>query len=86
LFTFQLVDAWRKFVNNASKVIMLRCNKNSRALENVFIRNKARYVNWKAVDSGFCEKMEVTRVPPGRPSCITSGTHTTGWEPLPWNE
>ena len=25
--------------------------------------------------------MEVTRVPPGRPSCTTSGTRTTGWEP-----
>jgi len=24
LFTFELVDAWRKFVNNASKVIMLQ--------------------------------------------------------------
>jgi len=26
--------------------------------------------------------MEVTRVPPGRPSRTTSGTRTTGWEPL----
>jgi len=30
-------------------------------------RNKARYVDWKTVNVGFCEKMEVTRVPPGRP-------------------
>jgi len=30
LFTFhQLVDAWRKFANSASKVIMLRYNRNS---------------------------------------------------------
>jgi len=35
------------------------------------------------VNPGFCEKMEVTRVPPGRPSRTTSGTRTTGWEPLP---
>ena len=26
--------------------------------------------------------MEVTRVPPGRPSRTTSGTRATGWEPL----
>jgi len=33
----------------------------------------------------FCENMEVTRntrVPHGRPSRTTSGTRTTGWEPL----
>jgi len=48
-------------------------------------RSKARYVNYKAVNPGFCEKMDVTRntcVPPGRPSRTTSGTRTTGWEPL----
>jgi len=28
------------------------------------------------VNPGFCEKLEVTRVPPGRPS------RTTGWELL----
>jgi len=28
------------------------------------------------VNPGFCEKMEVTHLPPGRPS------RTTGWEPL----
>jgi len=34
LFTFrQLVDAWRKFANSASKVIMLWCNRNSRLQE-----------------------------------------------------
>ena len=45
LFTFhQLVDAWRKFANSASKVIMLRYNRNSRLQENLFIY-KARYVN-----------------------------------------
>jgi len=26
--------------------------------------------------------MEITRVPPGRPSRTTSGTRTAGWEPL----
>jgi len=26
--------------------------------------------------------MEVTRLPPGRPSRSTSSTRTTGWEPL----
>jgi len=34
------------------------------------------------VTPSFCEKMEVTRVPPGRPSPAPSGTRTTGWEPL----
>jgi len=34
------------------------------------------------VNPGFCEKMEVARVPPGRPSRTASGTCTTGWEPL----
>jgi len=34
------------------------------------------------VNTGFCETMEVTRVPPGRSSRTTSGTRTTGWEPL----
>jgi len=33
------------------------------------------------VNPGFCEKMEVTRVPLGRPSRTTSGARTTGWEP-----
>jgi len=31
---------------------------------------------------GFCEKQEVSRVPPERPSRTTSGTGTTGWESL----
>jgi len=30
---------------------------------------------------GFCEKIKVTWVPPGRPRTV-SGTHTTGWKPL----
>jgi len=34
------------------------------------------------VNPGFCEKMEVTRVPPGISSRTTSGTRTTGWESL----
>jgi len=34
------------------------------------------------MNPGFCEKQEVTRVPPERPSRTTSGTRTTGWEPL----
>jgi len=34
------------------------------------------------VNPGFCEEMEVSRVPPRRPSRTTSGTRTTGWEPL----
>jgi len=36
------------------------------------------------VNPGFCEKMEVTRVPRGRPSRTTIGTRITGWEPLPY--
>jgi len=43
-FTFQLVDAWRKFANSMSKVIMLQNNRNSRLQENLF-RNKARLRN-----------------------------------------
>jgi len=34
------------------------------------------------VNPVFVEETEVTRVPPGRLSCTTSGTRTTGWEPL----
>jgi len=35
---------------------------------NIYLfRNKAQYANQKAVNPGFCEKMEVSRVPPGRP-------------------
>jgi len=38
LFTFhQLVDAWHKFPNRVSKVIMLRYDKNSRLQENLFV-------------------------------------------------
>jgi len=33
----QLVDAWRKFVNSTSKIIMLRCNRISRLQKNLFI-------------------------------------------------
>jgi len=50
LFTFrQLVDAWRKFANSASKVIMLWYNRNSNLQENLSFRNKGRHVNSKAV-------------------------------------
>jgi len=34
------------------------------------------------VNPGFCEKMEVTRVSPGRPLHTTSGARNTCWEPL----
>jgi len=38
LLTFhELVDAWRRFANSASKVIMLRHNRNSRLQEDLFI-------------------------------------------------
>jgi len=33
------------------------------------------------VNTGFCETMEVTRVPSQRSSCTASGTRTTGWDP-----
>jgi len=76
LFTFhQLVDAWRKLADSSSKLIMLRNNRNS-GLQEYLFRNYARYLNWKSVNPGFCEKMEVTRVPPG------GSSRTTGWEPL----
>jgi len=58
LFTFhQLVDAWRKFVNSTSKVKMLRNNRNSGYRKLYLFRNKAQYVNKKAVNPGFCDKM-----------------------------
>jgi len=45
-FTFhQLVDAWHKFANSASKVIMLRNNRNRKLQENLFIQKQSRYVN-----------------------------------------
>ena len=37
----------------------------------MYFRNKARHVIEKAVNPGFCQKIEVTRVPPGRPSRTT---------------
>jgi len=46
LFTFhQLVDAWRKFANSASKVILLRYNRNSGYRKIYLFRNKASYMN-----------------------------------------
>jgi len=80
LFTFhQLVDAWRKFANSASKVIMWRYNKNSSYRKIYLFRNKARYVNWKAMNPGFCEKMKVTRVPQVGNPCIR-GSPKCSWE------
>jgi len=67
----QMVDARRKFTNRASKVIMLQNNRNSRLQENLFIYKQSLIRN-----PGFREKMEDTRVLPGRPS------RTTGWETL----
>jgi len=64
LFTFHhLVDAWREFANSASNVIMMRNNRNSGCRKINLFRNKAFYVNQKAVNPGFCEKMEDLRVP-----------------------
>jgi len=38
LFTFhQFVDAWRKFANSASKLILLRYSTKSKLQENLFI-------------------------------------------------
>jgi len=34
------------------------------------------------VNPGFCKKIKVTYLPPGRPLHTTSGTHITGWESL----
>jgi len=83
LFTFrQLVDAWRKFVNRASKVKMLRNNRNSRLQENLCILKQSPTCKLDCyLHSRFCEKMGVTRVPPGILSRTTGGTRTTGWDP-----
>jgi len=70
-------------VNLLSKVIMLRYNRKEGCRKIYLFRNKAQYINLKAVNPGFCAKIEVTRIPPGRPSGTTSGTRTTGWELLP---
>ena len=57
LFTLhQSVDAWRKDVNSASKVIMLRNNRNSSYRKIYLFRNKARNVNQKAVYIRFFVK------------------------------
>jgi len=80
----QLVDAWRSFANSTLILIMLRYNRNSGYRKIYLFRNNDRYVKWKAVNPCFCGKMEVTRVPPERPSRTTSGTRTAGWEPLCW--
>ena len=69
LFTFhQLVDAWRHFANSASKVIMLPNNRNSRLQEPLFIQKQSPRRKLETCESRFCKIMEVTRVPPGRPS------------------
>jgi len=67
LFTFnQLVDAWRKLSNRASKVIMLRNNRNSRLEKNLFIKKQSPKRKLESCESRFLWKMEVTRVPPER--------------------
>jgi len=48
---------------------------------NIYLETKPRKL-WIQV---FVKKMEVARVPPGRPSRTTSGTRTTGWEPLTYS-
>ena len=54
LFTFhQLVDGWRKFVNSASKVIMLRYNKNSGVQENLFIWKQSPIRKLESCESRF---------------------------------
>jgi len=46
LFAFhQLVDAWRKFANSASKVIMLQSSRNSGCRKIYLFRNTTRNVN-----------------------------------------
>jgi len=57
---------------------MLRYDRNTRLQENLFIQKQSPIRKLEIVNPGFCEKMEVTRVPPGRPSRTTSGTRTTG--------
>jgi len=48
LFSFafrQLVDAWRKFANSASKVVLLRYNRKEGYRKFYLLKNKAQYVN-----------------------------------------
>ena len=56
LFTFELVDAWRKFVNNASKVIMLRNNRNIRLQEIVFVWKQNPIRKLESCESRFLWK------------------------------
>jgi len=56
LFTFhQLVDAWRKFAYSGSKVILLRCNMNSRLEENIFIQKEIPIRKLESCASSFFE-------------------------------
>jgi len=41
----QLLDAWRKFANSVSKVIMLRYNRKEGYRKIYLFRNKTQYVN-----------------------------------------
>jgi len=57
LFAFhQLVDAWRKFANSASEVIMLRNNRNSRLQDNLFIEKQSLICKLKSCESRFLWK------------------------------
>jgi len=74
LFTFrQSVDAWRKFANCASIVIMLRKNRNGWLQEylfhNLFEKQSPKpKLETCECETCFCEKMKVTLIPPGTPS------------------
>jgi len=57
LFIFnKLVDMWRKFANSASKLIMLRNNRNSRLQENLFIQKQSPTRKLERCESRFLWK------------------------------
>jgi len=55
---------------------------NSRLEENVLIWKQGPMCKLESWEYRFLWKMEVIRVPAGRPSRTTSDVRTTGWEPL----
>jgi len=59
LFTFQSVNAYRKFANSTSKVMILRHDRISRLQENILFRSKVRYVTRKQWNQVFVWKWKL---------------------------
>ena len=78
-----MVDAWRKFANSSSKVIMLRYIRNSRLQENFFIWKQNPIRKLESCESRFLWKnASYSRTTWQTFAYTTSGTRTTGLEVL----